>query len=206
MGMPVLLTACNPISLREVDEAAGPNGGFEVVRPIRGVDGAPEGLPVNWYFYAKPLLEGRARLTLDRNDPAEGLQSLHLAVEETDSVAVRRTGGLFQVFPAIAGRNYRVSFRMKIAGARAIVMVRSESVSAATEGRVAAFDETDAPADAWRAFQWVYTVPEGYDNLRFELNVVRPGSLWLDDVRIEEIAAPDRENRSTLEAKEMQNF
>ncbi|HSM37683.1 MAG TPA: hypothetical protein VK837_14875, partial [Longimicrobiales bacterium] len=127
VAVPVLLTACDPISLREVDEAAGPNGGFEVVRPIRGVDGAPEGLPVNWYFYAKPLLEGGARLTLDRSDPAEGLQSLHLAVEETDTVAVRRTAGLFQVFPATAGGNYRVSFRMKIAGARAIVVVRSES-------------------------------------------------------------------------------
>lgn len=180
-------TACDPISLREEDPAAGLNGGFEVVRPVRKVEGARQGLPVNWYFHAKPLLNGDATLSFDREGAAEGTQALQLAVEKTDSVAGRRTVGLFQVVPAEEGRNYRVAFRLRISGARAIVIARSENASAATSGRVGAFEETDAPADSWREVQWVYSVPEGYDNIRFELNVVRPGTLWLDDVRIEEV-------------------
>ncbi len=37
----------------------------------------------------------------------------------------------------------------------------------------------------WREFIYTYTVPEHYSNIRFELNVLAPGTLWVDDVRIE---------------------
>jgi hypothetical protein len=45
-----------------------------------------------------------------------------------------------------------------------------------------------SPADgAWREYVYTYTVPANYSNVRFELNVVAPGTLWVDDVRIERL-------------------
>jgi hypothetical protein len=32
---------------------------------------------------------------------------------------------------------------------------------------------------------YTYTVPAHYSNIRFELNVMAPGTVWVDDVRIE---------------------
>ena len=43
--------------------------------------------------------------------------------------------------------------------------------------------ETDT--EEWRRFRYVYKVPETDGSLRFELRVVRPCTLWIDDVRIE---------------------
>ena len=186
----VLLTplgACDPISLREQNEAAGFNGGFEVVQRVKGVDGVQGGLPANWYFNAEPLHEGDAEVALDGHEPVEGLHALRFEVHEADSVAGAHTAGLFQVVPAEPLRTYRVSFWLKIRGARALVVVRSENASSATPGRVQVFDEAVAGPEKWRRFEYVYGVPEGFDNIRFQLNVTRPGTLWLDDVRIEEI-------------------
>jgi len=184
----VVLAACDPISLREENEAAGFNGGFEVVQPVRGMDAAPQGLPANWYFHAKPLLEGDAFLSLDPAGPPEGGRSLRLDVQEADSVAGARTTGLFQVVPARPLGSYRVGFSLKIRDARALIVIRSENASEATQGRVQAFDEEHTGRDTWRRFEYVYSVPEGFENIRFELNVIRPGTVWLDDVGIEEIA------------------
>ena len=39
--------------------------------------------------------------------------------------------------------------------------------------------------DTWREFVYTYTVPAHYSNIRFELNVMAPGTVWVDDVRIE---------------------
>lgn len=183
------VAACDPVSLREENEAAGFNGGFEVVQPVRGIDGARQGLPANWYFHAEPLLEGDAELSLDATDPfGGGGRSLRLDVQEADSVAGAHTTGLFQVVPARALGTYRVGFSLKIRDARALVVIRSESASEATPGRVEAYDEVHTGRDTWRRFEYVYSVPEGFENIRFELNVIRPGTVWLDDVGIEEIA------------------
>lgn len=181
------IVACDPVTLREENEAAGFNGGFEVVQPVRGIDGARQGLPANWYFHAKPLLEGDAELSFDAAGPSGGGRSLRLAVQKADSVAGARTTGLFQVVPARPLGTYRVGFSLKIRDARALVVIRSESASEATPGRVQVYDEEHTGRDTWRRFEYVYSVPEGFENIRFELNVIRRGTVWLDDVRIEEI-------------------
>ncbi len=183
----LLLGACDPISLREVDEAAGLNGGFEAVVPLRGVDGVHGGIPVNWYFHGRPLQNGAAELTLDTESPPEGRYSLRLDVQEADSVAGARTPGFFQVVPAEPQVTYRISFWLRIRDARVLLVLRSESASEATRGRAQPLDEAAAGADRWRRFEYIYSVPEGFQNIRFELDVTRPGTVWVDDVRIEDV-------------------
>lgn len=36
----------------------------------------------------------------------------------------------------------------------------------------------------WRQVEWQYQIPEDMDRLRLELNVLSPGSLWIDDVKV----------------------
>lgn len=188
LALVALTGACDPISLREQDDAAGLNGGFEVVQQSRGIEGVKGALPVNWYFHGRPLQNGDAELSLDPLDPPEGRQSLRLDVHEADSVGGERTAGFFQVVPAEPLATYRVALWLKIRGARALVLIRSESASEATQGRVQPHDEAATGPDTWRRFEYIYGVPEGFDNIRFELDVTRPGTVWVDDVRIEEVA------------------
>ena len=51
--------------------------------------------------------------------------------------------------------------------------------------RVIGGGETDTVT--WRQFRYVYTVPETDGSLRFDLRIMRPCTLWIDDVRIEQV-------------------
>ena len=35
-----------------------------------------------------------------------------------------------------------------------------------------------------KLYEYEYTVPMEFDRIRFDLNVLQPGSFWIDDVRI----------------------
>ncbi len=48
-------------------------------------------------------------------------------------------------------------------------------------------DEEETGTDVWRQFEYVYDFPATDDTIRFELGIMRPGTLWIDDVRIEEV-------------------
>ena len=41
--------------------------------------------------------------------------------------------------------------------------------------------------NTWRQFEYIYAFPEMDDHIRIELNIVQPRTLWLDEVRIEEV-------------------
>ena len=40
-------------------------------------------------------------------------------------------------------------------------------------------------ANDWKLVETTYTIPTQMNRLRFELNVLSPGSFWIDDVKIE---------------------
>jgi hypothetical protein len=77
-----------------------------------------------------------------------------------------------------------VSFWLKTEGSRVRVALRSEQPRSASQP-VDALDGAALEAGAWQRVEHQYTVPEPYDNLRFELSVLTPGTVWIDDVRIE---------------------
>jgi hypothetical protein len=167
------------LSRIERDEAAGFNGSFEVVR---------SGLPVNWYVYHRPLREGEAAFSIDTIHAVDGARSVRFDVDAVDPAGGWRSPGLFQVMDAHEGQSYEVSVRVKIQGSSVRLRITSESAQSReprTPVTEVIADETEA--DEWREFTYHYTVPADYDNIRFEMNVVAPGTLWIDDVRIEPI-------------------
>lgn len=58
------------------------------------------------------------------------------------------------------------------------------------DAKTSAYDVTDdSPCEEgeWRQVEARYTVPERFERLRFQFNVLAPGRLWLDDVRVERV-------------------
>ncbi len=169
------------MSIREKSESAGFNGSFEIEK---------SGLPVNWYLHYPPIKNGDAEISLDTVDAVEGNQSLKFIVhrvDRVDSVSGWRSAGLFQVISAKAKSSYRVSFWLKNQGSKISLLIRSEKPKKSPSANRRVLGERETGTNKWRQFEYVYTVPETYDNIRFELDVVKPGTFWIDDVRIEEV-------------------
>lgn len=165
-------------STRETDETAGFNGSFEVVK---------SGYPANWNVYHRPLDDGDAELSFDTAEPIDGAQSLKLLVHRAGPGGGWRSPGLFQVTEAQTGRAYRVSFWLKNQGCLIRLVINSETAdSREPRSPIREIIDAETTGDGiWREFVYTYTVPEHYSNIRFELNVLAPGTLWVDDVRIE---------------------
>ena len=59
----------------------------------------------------------------------------------------------------------------------------------ATTGAYEVLAGAEVPQGSWQRVEQRYTLAPQYEQLRFELSITSPGSLWIDDVRIE--AVPD---------------
>jgi len=171
-----LLERSLAMSIIERDKAAGFNGSFEVVK---------SGLPVNWNIYHRPLKDGKAEFSIDTSTPIDGAGSVKFLVHAAEPAGGWRSPGLFNSLNAEEGRTYDVSFWLKNLGSS----IRLEISSELPESMVTPISEIIGPdrtgEGEWRQFTYTYTVPSQYNNIRFDVNVVAPGTLWMDDVRIE---------------------
>lgn len=177
-----LAEACS-FSKRETDATAGFNGSFEAVK---------SGYPANWYIYHKPLEEGDAELDYDDTDPVDGTQSLRFVVHRAAPAGGWHSPGLFQLTDAEEGGSYRVSFWLKNQGCHIRLVINSETAES-LEPRNPIYRKIgpeQTGEGAWKQFVYDYTVPAHYANIRFELNLLAPGTVWIDDVRITPLTAP----------------
>ena len=181
-GAAIILTAtvlngCIQMSIRHKSESAGFNGSFEIVK---------SGLPVNWYFHHPPIKNGDVEISLDTKDAVEGNQSLKFIVLRVGTIPGWRRPGLFQVCSAKPNTSYKVSFWLKNQGCEISLLIRSEKPKTAPPANRRILGEKETGTNKWRKFEFVYTVPASYYNIRFDLGLVQPGTFWIDDVRIEE--------------------
>ncbi len=89
--------------------------------------------------------------------------------------------GLFQEINAEPGKTYRVLFSIKSEEAEFLVTIGGIS---AFEGHTETLVRSSETIPEWRRFEYEYTMPPEYDRMRFELSVLRAGTLWVDDVEI----------------------
>lgn len=174
----LLLMNCSRMSEIINDPKAGFNGSFEITK---------SGLPVNWYVYSPSTIpSGDYNLIFDLSDKIEGNQSLKFIVRECVPTGGWLSPGCFQTIPAITGNSYKVSFWLKNQGCEFNLSIGSERVR--EPGRhIGKIFKNDDATDTWQQFEYVYAVPQGFENIRFELNILKPGILCIDDVKIEEI-------------------
>ena len=187
MGLVVLLVAvagCGPLpmklSVKKTDRSAGLNGSFEIVK---------SGYPANWRIRYQPIKNGDVDLSFDAVDPIDGKQSLKFIVYRANPIGGWRTAGLFHLPPAKENHSYQVSFWLKNRGCKVRVFIESEKyvTDIARHPIDLVLGEEEMGTDTWRKFEYTYTVPPTFDNIRFDIMILEPGTLWIDDVRIEEV-------------------
>ncbi len=167
-----ILAGCSNSEYHE-DATAGLNGSFEV---------AQEGLPVNWYFYTADTAGGDFDVVVDTDVFIHGEQSVRFEVRECSDEGGRHSPGLFQEFAAVPGRTYTVSFLARNEGTRFTAGVRG--VDPKTGGPFESITDRSDSFSNWQRFEYKFEMPD-HEKLRFEISVLEPGVLWVDNVRID---------------------
>ena len=172
------MVSCSDMSESIVDESAGLNGGFEITQ---------SGLPGNWLVYTPSTIpSGDYDLVVDTMEYRSGKQSLKFVVRECSPDGGWRSPGLSRQVDATPGAAYKVGFWAKNEGTEFRFRVGGVS---AKEGQYEIVVQSDETTAHWRRYEHEYHMPEGLGQLRLEMNVLRPGALWIDDVTIETLSA-----------------
>lgn len=169
----ILLTGCTKMSESVLDESIGMNGGFEA---------AESGLPVNWLVYTpRTVPTGDFDVVIDTADYRSGQQSLKFVVRECSPVGGWYSPGFAKEYEATPGTTYTVGFWVKNDGAEFHARIGGVS---AKEGQYETIAQSAEAVAAWRHYEHQYKLPPEFDRIRFEVNVLRPGAFWIDDVTI----------------------
>jgi len=179
LGLFLILTACQQMSEKETDKSAGLNGGFEISK---------NDLPVNWLMYGpKTVPNADFEIGLDKNTFKEGKQSLRFDVKNCSSTGGWGSPGFTNEFfetGKFEGEGiYKLSFWIKNNGTK--FRVNAGGVSP-FEGNMKVLMESDEQIDDWRYLEYKINIPIDR-HLRMELNVLKSGTLWIDDVQIVKI-------------------
>ena len=95
-----------------------------------------------------------------------------------------RSPGLFQERKAFPGETYRISFWVKNERSEFVVRIGGVIPS---KGRYGTDVELRGTTDTWQQFEHTYAITEKMNAIRFEMNILQPGTIWIDDIRIEKI-------------------
>ena len=173
------------------DKSLGHNGSFEIVE---------SDLPVNWIVSKYPAEKGDAEFLLDTTDAIDGAQSLKIVVHRIGE-GQWGTPFLFQVRELEPAQSYTDEFWLKNRACKVLLEIGYEGKYhmfggpsdeeikdyAAHPPIKQVLGEDELGEDEWRQFQYVYTTPETDGTIRFELELMQPGTLWIDDVRVAKV-------------------
>ena len=171
----VVLAGCKPGSIDVKGYDCKMNGSFETLK---------NGLPVNWWYYAMETVpSGEFDVLIDTIQFKEGRKSLKFQVRKCESIGGWHSPGFFAEFKVKPGETYNISFWVINGGCDFKV-----SVGAGMQGNPGPSQtlvRTRETYSEWKYFQYTFAIPPANDNIRFEANILSPGTIWFDDIRIE---------------------
>jgi hypothetical protein len=174
----VPLCSCTRMSKHIRDKTAGMNGSFEITK---------SGLPVNWLVYTPETVPtGDFDIIIDTTEYKDGKQSLKFLVRDCSPGGGWWSPGFCNEFEANPGEIFRISFFIKNHESQFLVKVGGVSV---TKGEYDTIVNSDETIDDWQLFEYYYTIPENMKAIRIELNILKPGTLWIDDIKIEKVGS-----------------
>jgi hypothetical protein len=174
----VLISGCNQFSEEIRDKTAGMNGSFEITK---------SGLPVNWLVYTPETVpKGDFDIIIDTTEYKDGKQSLKFLVRECLSVGGWWSPGFCNEYKALPGEIYKTSFWIKNHESEFFIQIGGVS---ANQGEYDTIVKSQETLDAWQLFEYYYTIPEKMKAIRIELNILQPGTFWIDDLKIEKVGS-----------------
>lgn len=183
-GLALVLSGCKPMSIAIKGDDCKMNGSFETTK---------KDLPVNWCYYAPQTVpNGDFNIQLDHSVFKEGKTSLRFQVRQCESIGGRFSPGFFKSFKVKPGETYIVSFWVLNSGCT--FKVYAQTGMKGNSGINETIVQTRESFSTWRYFEHAIKIPMNNDNLRFEANILTPGTLWFDDIRIEGVN--DNEERT----------
>ena len=178
LSLMFLLVGCfGQMSELEKDKSAGLNGGFEV---------SSNGLPVNWLMYTpNTVKDADFKIVLDNEVYKEGKHSLRFDVVECSSNGGRFSPGFTNEFfesGKFEGEgSYKLSFWVKNEGST--FKISAGDVSAMKGNMTTLIEEKEQISD-WKLLEYHIDIPKDRW-LRMQLNILQPGTFWIDDIQIE---------------------
>ena len=170
----IVMGCFNKMSEEIQNKTAGMNGSFEVTE---------SGLPVNWLIYSpKTVPTCRFELIIDTTEYKDGKQSLKFLVDECSPDGGFRSPGISQEYDAIPGESYKLSCWIKNDGCKFIIKIGGVS---AFEGQTDTVIVSKESINTWKKLEYNYKMPSDFKRIRFDLNILQPGSFWIDDIKIE---------------------
>jgi len=174
----VPLFSCTRMSKQIRDKTAGTNGSFEITK---------SGLPVNWLFYTPETVpKGDFDIIIDTTEYKDGKQSLKFLVRECSPVGGWWSPGFCNEYKALPGEIFRISFWIKNNGTDYQIRIGGVSV---TTGKYDTIVRSKEPSETWQYYEYYYTIPENMKAIRFEMNILQPGTFWIDDIKIEKVGS-----------------
>jgi len=159
-----------------VDNTAGINGSFEYTK---------HGIPVNWLLYTPNTVpEGDFEIITDTTEFKDGKQSLKFLVRACSPTGGWYSPGFCNEFKANTGETYRIAFWVKNDGCQFAVRIGGVSPS---KGQYDTIVDSKETIISWRKYEHLYTIPQQMNAIRIEINILQPGSFWIDDIRIEKL-------------------
>jgi hypothetical protein len=174
----VPLLSCTRMSEQIRDKAAGMNGSFEISK---------SGLPVNWLVYTPETVpKGDFDIIIDTTEYKDGKKSLKFLVRECLSVGGWWSPGFCNEYPANPGDIFRISFWIKNHESEFFIQIGGVSTNRGEYETIVKSQET---LDTWQLFEYYYTIPEKMKAIRIELNILKPGIFWIDNIKIEKVGS-----------------
>lgn len=177
IGFLFLSTSCTKqLSESIIDENTGTNGSFENVK---------NNLPINWLVYTPNTTgEGNFGFTYDTKNAKEGKQSLKLNVSACSEKGGWQSPGIAQEIPVKPNEEYKISFWVK--NSESTFLIKINCVNATSESKRLTLKSSENISE-WKQLEYKYKVPNEMEKLRIEMNVIKPGIFWIDDVKVEKL-------------------
>jgi hypothetical protein len=159
------------------DEKAGMNGSFEIVE---------NGFPVNWIVYSpKTIPTGDYDLIIDTTTFNDGNQSLKFFVRQCSSEGGWHSPGICIEYDVNPDETYMLSLWVKNDSCEFIVKIGSINNSI---GEYKTIIKSNEIISDWKLIEYKFSIPSKMNSIRFEMNILQPGTFWIDDIKIDKIS------------------
>ena len=168
-----LLISCQGNELFKLNEEVGLNGSFETT---------DAGYPVNWAFFPNPESGDLFSVSVDQAKAQQGEQSVKLTADQGETIVGLRSRRI----PVEPGKTYQISFAVQNDGCELQVRRIVQDGSGTDNRRSDIIVDTAAVSSDWEIFEETLLISEGEKSVVLVFLAKGPGTIWVDNVQVEE--------------------